>query len=233
MQIKHDWPNGDETIKNIATRSPRVFLSFSRGKDSIAAWLKMRGQFQEIVPVFMYLVPDLEFEEESLAYYEKFFDTKIIRVPNPNLHRMLRELVFQPPERCEIIEKANFPKYDRDDLFGWIADDLNMQGAFNAVGLRLTDNLARRAALTRYGPVNEKRKTFSPVWDMNKAELVELIRVSGCKLPADYKVMQSSFDGLSYRFLKPIKENFPRDWQKILDWFPLAEAMIFRHERCY
>lgn len=228
-----NYPIGDEIVKQIANRSPRVFLSFSRGKDSIAAWLKMRGQFEEIVPVFMYLVPDLEFEEESLAYYEKFFQTRIVRVANPNLHRMLRELVFQPPERWKILLGADFPKYTRDDLFQWLADERQMQGAFNAIGLRLTDNLARRAMLTKTGPVNEKRKTFCPIWDMDKAQLVDCIKQSGCKLPADYKVMQSSFDGLSYRFLKPIKTHFPKDYQKILEWFPLADAMIFRHERCY
>lgn len=227
-------PPGDEIIRQIAKRSPRVFLSFSRGKDSIAAWLKMRGQFEEIVPVFMYAIPGgLSFENESLDYYEKFFQTRIVRVPNPSFYRKLNAFVFQSPDRIRVIQAAGFKSFTRDDLYGWLAKERGMESSFNAIGLRLTDNLARRAMLTKTGPVNEKRKTFCPIWDMNKAQLVECIRESGCKLPADYRVMQSSFDGLSYRFLKPIKTHFPADYQKILEWFPLAEAMIFRHERCY
>ncbi len=70
-----DWPNGSETIAKMAARSPRVLLSFSRGKDSIAMWLAMRGHFEKIVPYYFYLVPGLlDFEKRSLEFYEKFFE---------------------------------------------------------------------------------------------------------------------------------------------------------------
>lgn len=48
------------------------------------------------------------------------------------------------------------------------------------------------------------------------------------QLPVDYKLFGRTFDGIDYRFLKPIKENFPRDYEKIITWFPLAELELFR-----
>ena len=49
-----------------------ILLAFSRGKDSIAAWLALRDSklFKRIIPVYLYLVPGLKFEEESLKYFE-------------------------------------------------------------------------------------------------------------------------------------------------------------------
>jgi len=38
------------------------------------------------------------------------------------------------------------------------------------------------------------------------------------------------FDGIDYRFMKPIKDHFPRDYQRIIEWFPLAELEIKRRE---
>ena len=97
QKIKKIWPDSRATCAQIATISPTVLLAFSRGKDSVAAWLLMREYFTEIVPYFMYRVPDLSFEEDSLRYYEDYFGVKIMRLPHPSLWRMLRNNVFQSP----------------------------------------------------------------------------------------------------------------------------------------
>lgn len=230
--LQSKWPNGLDTIKAIATRSPRVLLSFSRGKDALACWLAMRPHFEEIIPYYFHVIPEpLSFETESLDYYEKFFGVKITRLYNPAQYRMFNDLVFQPPERCAIIEAARFPLPDKDEFIGWLRDDLKLPAdTFNAIGLRLSDSLARRAMFAKGGPVNEKRKVFYPAWDMNKAELIDIISRNGCKLPADYRIMGSTFDSMTYRYLKPISVHFPDDYAKILKWYPLADLSIFRRE---
>ena len=89
----------------------------------------------------------------------------------------------------------------------------------------------RRSAVNQYGPINWKRNTFWPVWDMYKDELISLIEASQVRLPIDYKLFGRSFDGIDYRFTKPIRDNLPEDYQRILDWFPLAHLDIYRYER--
>ena len=51
------------------------------------------------------------------------------------------------------------------------------------------------------------------------------------KLPIDYEMFGKSFDGLDYRFLKPIKERFPEDYAKIKEFFPLIDLEILRYDK--
>ena len=102
---------GAQTIAKVRETQSETLLAFSTGKDSIAAWLAIREQFDRVVPYYMYRVPDLEISEESLDYFERFFGVKIARMPHPALHRWLNNFVFQPPERCLVIEQANLPEH--------------------------------------------------------------------------------------------------------------------------
>ena len=82
----------ERCIERIAETTDTVILSFSAGKDSIAAWLAIRPYFKRIVPYFLYIVPDLEFVEQSVRYYEDFFETRIYRMPHTSWFRMLKHL---------------------------------------------------------------------------------------------------------------------------------------------
>lgn len=96
--------SGPETIDFVRGRQAETLLAFSTGKDAIAAWLALREKFDAVHPYYLYLVPGLEFVEESLDYYERFFGTKIVRLPHPSLHRWLNSFTFQPPERVAVIK---------------------------------------------------------------------------------------------------------------------------------
>lgn len=39
-----------------------------------------------------------------------------------------------------------------------------------------------------------------------------------------------SFDGIDYRFLKPIRDHMPADYERILEWFLLADLDIARRQ---
>lgn len=230
--LRQRWPHGQELldhVRELAAGGP-LFLSFSAGKDSLATWLVLRDHF-EIIPVYKYLVPGLEFVEESLAYYERWFGCRIHRVPHPSLYRWLNQLVFQPPERWKLIRKANLPDFTHEDLMRALAEDMGLDPQpWVCVGTRAVDSPARRMAFARTGPVNAARRSIYPVWDMDKATLVNLIRTAGVKLPAEYRVFGRSFDGLDFRFLYGIRQHWPRDYARILEWFPLCELELKRHE---
>ena len=77
-----------------------ALLAFSRGKDAIATWLQLRRYFEDIRPIWFYLVPGLEFEDESIDYFERKFQTPIRKLPHPSVNRLLNNLVYQPPGNC-------------------------------------------------------------------------------------------------------------------------------------
>lgn len=223
------YTNSTELNTWLARQSDTCILSFSCGKDSIASWLELRKHFKTIIPVYLYLIPDLEFVEKSLVYYEDFFQTKIMRLPHCSLYRMLRYLVLQAPENCSVIEQLNIPEFENDDSLRVAKEDSGLpDSTYSALGVRAVDSLNRWTAVKKYGAHNESRKTFFPIYDWRKEQLISTIRASGIKLPIDYRLFGRSFDGIDYRFLAPIKEYFPKDYAKILEFFPLADLEIFR-----
>lgn len=225
-------PNGDDVMRMVRSECDHTLLAFSCGKDAIATWLKLREHFENIHAYYLYLVPGLEFIEESLAYYERYFGLRIRRLPHPSLHRWLNELVFQPPERCRVIEQANLPMHDYADIRKVLIEDLGLSSAaLVADGVRAADSPLRRVAIMKHGPVSRAQGRYHPIWDMRNAELVALLASAKVRLPVDYAMFGRSFDGLDARFLVPLKTHRPADYRRVLEWFPLAELEVWRYER--
>lgn len=208
-----------------------VMLAFSCGKDSIAAWLALRDAgVQDIRPYYMFYMPGLRFVEDSLDYFEQTFQTRIARYPNPSIYRWLNNFVFQPPERCAVIEAAQLPSPSYEDVLGLIKQDFSVApDTWVADGVRAADSIIRRVSIKRHGPMKENSRKVCAVWDWQVAEVRQRIAAAGVKLPVDYEWFGRSFDGVDYRFLEPIYRNAPEDYQRILEWFPLADLELIRH----
>lgn len=223
--------SGLDTIKEIRKNHNKSLIAFSTGKDAIATWLSIRDHFDDVVPFYLYLIPDLDFVNESIDYFEKFFGKKITQLPHPSLHRMLNNYVLQPPERCEVIEQAKLPNHNYGHIRVAMIQKFNLdKNIFVADGVRAADSPVRRSAITKYGAITYNLHKYHPIWDMKKDELIQLIKKHNCKLPIDYKLFGRSFDGIDLRFLIKIKEKFPNDYKKVLEWFPLADLEIYRYE---
>lgn len=226
-------PSGEEICRQVSEECQgKTLLSFSRGKDSIAAYIAIRDKFEEVVPYHLFLVPGLEFVDESLAYYEKVMGRHIYNLPHPSLYLMFDELVFQSPGNAAVLTAAGLPTFDYVLMHNLVAEaeGLDPLKVFSATGVRAADSPARRVAMITHGPINRTKRVFYPVWDWNKARLIEELTKSGIKLPVDYDLFGRSFDGLDLRFLYQIKHQRPSDYKRILEWFPLAESEIFRYE---
>lgn len=223
--------SGIETIKEVAKRQKKSLLAFSCGKDAVATWLAIREHFDEVVPYYLYLVPDLDFVNESIDYYERFFGTKIVQLPHPSVHRMLNNFVFQPPQNCKVIEQAGLPDFDYLDIQAVMCERYNLpKKTLVADGVRAADSPMRRVAINTHGSISYKQLKYHPIWDWKKADLIECFKKHNVKLAVDYKIFGRSFDGIDLRFLYLIRQHFPKDYQKILDLYPLADLEIFRWE---
>jgi hypothetical protein len=222
-------PSGEEIIKTMKKTSDTVLLAFSGGKDALGCWLALRKHFK-VVPFFKWYVPDLEFQRRSLDYYEKFFKTRIMRVPHHNVYLMLNSTVWQPPAYAELLNASKLTVPNASDIADLVREDCGLPHAYIAVGIRITDSPQRRAALLNHGPIREATKTVWPCWDWNDARLAAEIEKSGLKLPVDYQMYGRSFDGLNYQYTAELKRRFPEDYQRVLELFPLVEADVKRRE---
>ena len=223
--------SGVDTIREVAKRQKKTLLAFSTGKDAIAAWLAVREHFEEVVPYYLYLVPGLEFVDEQIAMYERFFETKITQLPHPSVHRLLNNFVFQPPQNCAVIEDAGLPDFDYPDIQAAMCQMHNLpKKILVADGVRAADSPMRRIAINTYGSISYKQLKYHPIWDWRKADLIECFKKHNVRLGSDYKIFGRSFDGIDLRFLLPIKKHYPKDYQKILELFPMADLEVFRWE---
>lgn len=225
-------PSSEAIRAELAAEGRPVLLAFSCGKDALASWLALRDSgVTDIRPVYLYYVPGLRFVEESLGRFERVFGCRIARYPHPSLYRWLANRVFQPPERLAILEAAQMPSPSYEQIWDVIREDFGVdRECLVADGVRAADSIVRRASIKRYGALKRKGRKVSVVWDWQKAEVLDRIRAAKIDLPVDYEWFGRSFDGVDRRFLEPLSRHAPDDYQRVLDWLPLAEIELFRHE---
>jgi 3'-phosphoadenosine 5'-phosphosulfate sulfotransferase (PAPS reductase)/FAD synthetase len=226
------FADSDELCQYIAQQTEgKALLSFSCGKDSIGAWLQMRRHFTEIIPFYMYLIPGLQFIEDQVQYYEQQFGCHIYRMPHPSLYRMWNHMVYQAPANIRKILEARLWDFEYDDVLDIVrAKHKLTRATYAATGVRAVDSPQRWASMKKYGPMNEKRGVFYPIFDWRKDRLLDEIRASGIKLSRDYPLFSRSFDGLDYRFLKGIAEHYPADYARIQECFPLIDLVLHKYQ---
>lgn len=221
----------------------KMILGFSRGKDAIAAAIECMKHCEAVIPVYYETgCPGLEFVRRSLRYYEKhLFKRRIHVVPHPNMLRILKNAVFQDWDGFYIIDmlgidKPNgdrvWPKWTHEDVRRWVCkvEKLPMT-TFSATGVRAADSVTRRTAIARNGPITTSKHTAHVIWDWNKERMLKEIGDARIKLPFDYAIWGRTFDGIDARFMIPLRDRFPQDYERLKAWFPLLEADCIRYER--
>lgn len=226
------FATSEEACAFVRTKTDTVVLAFSRGKDSICAWLQLRrywtapGQIIPITKVFPNKAGTgpLRFEEESLRYYEQFFGTRIYRIFHHEYIRQLAYLLMQPPDRRDAIARLQAQRLvqvldnaDRDKQILRI-----VKGAWICTGLRMWDSLQRQRTIKKNGSVYPTRKLFYPIFDWKNARQYDELEQAGVRLPLDYLYGGRSFEGLSYEMVEMMKTHYPDDYAAALFWFPMV-----------
>lgn len=224
-------PPSSEVRAQLAETGETVLLAFSRGKDSIAAWLALRDAGIPVIPFHWEGVPGMRFVRDDLDYWEQYFGVRIHVYPHPSFWRQLRNYVFQPPERYEVIEAMKIPRWDVHGMEHRIRADLGLPaGTWVVDGNRASDTMARRTNITRMGYMRSTTGKASLIGDWRAAEVRAFIDHHGARLPIDYKIWGRSFDGLGHHYVRPLLDHLPADYEVVRDWFPLIDLELMRRE---
>jgi 3'-phosphoadenosine 5'-phosphosulfate sulfotransferase (PAPS reductase)/FAD synthetase len=102
-----------------------------------------------------------------------------------------------------------------------------------ASGERADDSMARRARLVRCKGIEEPQFRIFPIYDWHTNEVVSYLRSKRIPMPPRIgRAGESGTSGFELRApcLRWLRDNYPDDYQKVLEVFPHAEAAIKREE---
>ncbi len=225
-----------EDDRDYILNSKVVSLSFSRGKDSIACALILRELGVKFHPYFFFHIPDLNFVNESLKYYEDYFNTEIRVYPHPMFFDYIRHQDYMPKDMATYMYEINIPKIELSKIkicdlltyYNYSREDLKSYA--NVTGVTAAESF-NRALMFRRQKVKYVDGMVYPLQYYKSKDVYDLINKYDVKLPIDYDVANRSFDGLSYKFLKPIFEKLPKEYEKIKYYFPLVDLNILKYEQ--
>lgn len=222
----------DAEILGLLEKEKKVTLGFSAGKDSLSCAVVLRNLNVEYIPFYFYHCPDLEFVEEILQQYEKILKVKVIRLPHPMLYDCLRHEDFQTYDRAIDLESNGFIRCTFRDLINVYLDSINApRDYYDVNGVRAAESFNRRMVIKNNGPVDHKNKKISLISDWTNKDVKTFLKQHNIPLSMDYDIWDRSFDGIKYQFLFGVKKHHPRDWQTLLEYFPLLELELFRYEK--
>lgn len=210
-----------DIVKTQSKVTDSVIVGFSGGKDSIVTLDLCFKYFKNVKPFFMYLVPNLSFQEKMLSWYEKKYQTEITRIPHQTLSDMLHFGIFRNQD-------LTFPRTCMNDVYNYMRIENNIW--WIAAGERIDDSLWRRAMIKHSSSIDEQRGRFYPVAYWNKNEIMQYIKFHKLYLAEDSKKIGFSFRFVSGREMYLLKQYFPDDYKKVLKFFPYAEAAEKRYE---
>lgn len=210
-----------DIIKTQAKITDSVIVAFSGGKDSIVTLDLCFRYFKNVKPFFMYICPDLSFQERMLQWYEKRYQTEITRLPHMDVSEFFHYGSFRLPD-------YSFPIISINDIYQYMR--VNNDIWWIAAGERINDSIVRRAMIKHSSSIDVQRGRFYPISGWNKKEVLAYIKYHNLYLPQDSRKLGFSFRSLDGNELLMLKREFPDDYEKILKLYPFAEAGVKRAE---
>jgi phosphoadenosine phosphosulfate reductase len=202
-----------------------VAVAVSGGKDSVAVLDVCCKHFSRVEAYFMYLIPDLSFQEKYLRYLENRYKLTILRLPHWALSHMFRDCIFRHATRqardIKLVRIKDVECYVRRKFkVEWIA-----------TGEKCRDSMERNAQLVMADGVSVSRHRIWPIAWWTHYDVFSYLNLQGILPSPEYKVTADgkSFGSLWGEQIAPIAEHYPEDFEKIKAIFPLIEAQVVRY----
>ena len=84
--------------------------------------------------------------------------------------------------------------------------------------------------MKKSGSIDDKRGRFFPVSAWKKKEILEYIKYHNLRTDRFSQIAGFSFRSMQAEELRILRDNFPQDYEKVLNLFPFAAGNVKRLE---
>ena len=208
-------------IDLVRVKSDKALLFCSLGKDSLVLLELMYPKFKKIVCVFMYFVKDLDHINRYINWVKiKYPNVEFVQVPHWNLTYLLRSGLYCVPNskvrllKLKDIEQAMRLKYDCYYTF---------------YGMKKADGMNRRLMLNTYTDGENNGKVY-PLQDWTQKDILAYMRQNKIPMPIRYSSKASGGVGFNLECYLWMRENAPKDLEKVLKVFPMSGKILFDYD---
>ena len=217
-----------EILQEVRKETDTIMLFHSLGgKDSNALLNMAYPMFKQIHCVYMYMCPNLE-------HMNRYFDFFNKNYPNVTWHQ-IEHFAISSYRKYGLNGMNIVPKTTINSLAKIM---LKMQAKLKIDwiinGSKQNDGMSRRLQLRTYehNAINYKNTKAYPLSEWTNKKVMQYIKDNNLLEPINYgNTRQSqSNDITDPYFLKWCKINWPNDFRKLQERFPICEIILFRHE---
>jgi phosphoadenosine phosphosulfate reductase len=231
-------------LQEARARTPSCLVFYSGGKDSLAMMDILVRVFDRVDGVFMYFVPGLECIEEKLEYARQRWGVTIHQYPHWCLSRILLAGVYRLVGMRQVfggvfneylpdgssgklrVNSEGIPELSLNDIYEMVKLDTGI--GLIATGAKRADSLWRRKMLGNWG---NRPDIIYPLKNWNKPDVYAYLMARQIPIPDGTQGSSTGID-LTQKSLLWLHDEHPRDFDKICEIFPLAEAVVW-HRKFY
>lgn len=195
-----------------------VAVGYSGGKDSLAITELIVKRFERVALFHMFFVPNLEIVEERMAYAKQRWGLDVLQIPHWVLIKAMNNGAYcDPPHRPFAFTLA--------DCYAMALVETGADVI--ATGAKKADSLWRRRMMRHH----HNDGLLMPIESWTKLDVFAFLKRADIPIPETSKGSATGVD-LSAPSLLWMHKNHPRDFARICEVFPYAEAIVWR-ERWY
>lgn len=210
-------PDLYNVVRTAAAMTDRVLVSYSGGKDSVVTLDLCSKHFKHVDAFFMYQVPGLSFQERTLAWAEARYGITIVRLPHWEVSEFFRLGSYHDWD--DSVKQTRIA-----DVYGYVREKT---GTFwIAAGERIADSIVRRAMIVKTGTIDPKRGRIYPLAHWTKKHVERYVEHHSLRVSEEQAVLGHSFRDLLPKSLAAVKKHYPKDFERIVSVYPLAEAGV-------
>lgn len=215
-------------IKHIAEKTDEVILFHSgTGKDSIMLCDLCSKSFKKVYCIFMYVVPDLEYEQKYIDWAQrKYNNIEFIKTTHYAVYSYIK-YGYLGVKKDPLQTLCTISKIDEKIR-------LRLGINWSIYGFKKIDGITRRLMLNDCpNGYNEKTQKAYPIMNLVNTDVLKYINNNNLIPPFSYITTKPSSDcDISVpEFLAYMKQKYPNDLKKIFAQYPETEINLFKHEQ--